>query len=116
MVKCLNPVIYRVGLFYVIFLSIFKMKKLYISFIFSLLTGFSLSVSAQDTTPLKLSLERACTLAVDSNIQIINARIEIEKSHFHEMELKSKLYPTLEGYSNLNYYYAIPKMMMPFIS
>lgn len=113
MVKCLNPVIYRVGLFYVIFLSTFKMKKLYISFIFRLLTGFSLSVSAQDTTTLKLSLERACTLAVDSNIQIINARIEIEKSHFHEMELKSKLYPTLEGYSNLNYYYAIPKMMMP---
>ncbi len=89
------------------------MKKLYIPLIFNLLIGIHSSVLAQDTTPLKLSLNRACTLAIDSNIQIVNARIEIEKSHFHEMESKSKLYPTLDGYSNFNYYYAIPKMMMP---
>jgi outer membrane protein TolC len=90
-----------------------KMKKLYIYLIFSLLLGTTSSTFAQVTTSLKLSLNRACILAVDSNIQIINARIEIEKSHFHEMESKSKLYPTLDGYSNFNYYYAIPKMMMP---
>ncbi len=89
------------------------MKKLYILLIFNLLTGVYSSVFAQETTPLKLSLNRACTLAIDSNIQVVNARIEIEKSHFHEMESKSKLYPTLDGYSNFNYYYAIPKMMMP---
>ncbi len=89
------------------------MKKLYILLIFNLLTGVYSSVFAQETAPLKLSLNRACTLAIDSNIQVVNARIEIEKSHFHEMESKSKLYPTLDGYSNFNYYYAIPKMMMP---
>jgi len=89
------------------------MKKLYILLIFNLLAGVSSSVFAQETAPLELSLNRACTLAIDSNIQVVNARIEIEKSHFHEMESKSKLYPTLDGYSNFNYYYAIPKMMMP---
>lgn len=89
------------------------MKKLYILLIFNLLAGASSSIFAQETAPLELSLNRACTLAIDSNIQVVNARIEIEKSHFHEMESKSKLYPTLDGYSNFNYYYAIPKMMMP---
>lgn len=83
-------------------------KLLFISALF----GMSFSTTAQERT-LKLSLGKACRLAIDSNLQIINARIEIQKNHFQELEAKSKLYPTVEGYSGFNYYYAIPRMMMP---
>jgi outer membrane protein TolC len=88
------------------------MKKLSKLLFISALSGIFFSATAQERT-LKLSLEKACQLAVDSNLQIINARIEIQKNHFQELEAKSKLYPTVEGYSDFNYYYAIPRMMMP---
>jgi outer membrane protein TolC len=89
------------------------MKKLKKVVTFSLLIGLSLNLAAQKNVPVRLSMDRACRLAVDSNLHIINARIEIQKNHFQELEAKSKLYPSLNGYSDFNYYYAIPKMMMP---
>nr|WP_320058563.1 TolC family protein [uncultured Bacteroides sp.] len=89
------------------------MKKFKKVLTFSLLIGLSLNLAAQKNVPIQLSMDRACHLAVDSNLQIINARIEIQKNRFQELEAKSKLYPTLNGYSDFNYYYAIPKMMMP---
>ncbi len=88
------------------------MKKFTKLLFISALSGILFSVNAQERT-LGLSLEKACQLAVDSNLQIVNARIEIQKNHFQELEAKSKLYPTVEGYSDFNYYYAIPRMMMP---
>ena len=88
------------------------MKKFTKLLFISALSGIFLSVNAQERT-LGLSLKKACQLAVDSNLQIVNARIEIQKNHFQELEAKSKLYPTVEGYSDFNYYYAIPRMMMP---
>ncbi|HKJ81902.1 MAG TPA: TolC family protein [Ignavibacteriaceae bacterium] len=80
--------------------------------IINLLTGFALNVAAQNPV-LQLSLDDACKLAIDSNLQIINARIEIQKNHYQELEAKSKFYPTVEGYSDFNYYYAIPQMLFP---
>lgn len=88
------------------------MKKFNKLLIISLLFSICFSAKAQEKT-LQLSLEHACQLAVDSNLQVINARIEIQKNHYQEMEAKSKRYPTLEGHSDFNYYYAIPRMMMP---
>ena len=88
------------------------MKKFTKLLFISALSGIFFSANAQERT-MELSLEKACQLAVDSNLQIINARIEIQKNHFQELEAKSKLYPTVEGYSDFNYYYAIPRMMMP---
>ena len=88
------------------------MKKFTKLLFISALSVILFSVNAQERT-LRLSLEKACQLAVDSNLQIVNARIEIQKNHFQELEAKSKLYPTVEGYSDFNYYYAIPRMMMP---
>jgi len=80
--------------------------------VISILSVFTLALAAQGTTR-RLSLEDACKLAVDSNWQVINARIEIKRTHYQKLEAKSKLYPTLNAYSDLNYYYAIPKTMMP---
>ena len=78
-----------------------------------LISGISLNMFAQGNAPIQLSLNRACQLAIDSNLQIINARIEIQKTHYQKLETKSKLYPTLNGYSNFNYNYAIPQMVIP---
>lgn len=88
------------------------MKKFTKLLFVSALSGIFFSANAQERT-LELSLEKVCQLAVDSNLQIVNARIEIQKNHFQELEAKSKFYPTVEGYSDFNYYYAIPRMIMP---
>lgn len=88
------------------------MKKFTKLLFISTLSGICFSANAQEKT-LELSLKKACQLAVDSNLQIINTRIEIQKNRFQELEAKSKLYPTIEGYNDFNYYYAIPRMMMP---
>ena len=58
-----------------------KIRKL---FLFILISGISLNMFAQGNKPIQLSLNRACRLAVDSNLQIINARIEIQKTHYQE--------------------------------
>ncbi len=88
------------------------MKRMMKLLIVSLLTGCCLSATPQEKT-LQLSLERACQLAVDSNLQVINARIEMQKTYYQELEAKSKFYPAVDGYSDFSYYYAIPRMMMP---
>jgi len=82
------------------------------SLIINTLIAVTLTATGQDRV-VKLSLDEACRLAIDSNLKIINARIETQKIHFQEAEAKSKLYPTIEGYSDFSYYYAIPRMMMP---
>ncbi len=89
------------------------MEKIRKIFLCILISGVSLNMFAQGNAPIQLSLHRACRLAVDSNLQIINARIEIQKTHYQEQETKSKLYPTLNGYSNFNYNYAISQMVIP---
>jgi outer membrane protein TolC len=37
----------------------------------------------------------------------------MQKSAYHLKEVKSKLYPQIEGYSDFSYYYAIPQMLFP---
>lgn len=71
-----------------------------------------LQARAQDTI-INLTLHQACQLGVDNNINVTNAKLETQKSAYQLKELKSKLYPQLEGYSDFNYYYAIPRMLMP---
>ncbi len=88
------------------------MKILIRSLIINILIVVAFTAAGQDRL-VKLSLNKACQLAIDSNLQIINARIETQKIRFQEAEAKSKLYPTVEGYSDFSYYYAIPRMMMP---
>ncbi|MCE1169167.1 MAG: TolC family protein [Sphingobacteriia bacterium] len=88
------------------------MTTLIRSLIINVLLAVALTATGQDRV-VKLSLDEACRLAIDSNLKIINARIETQKIHFQEAEAKSKLYPTVDGYSDFSYYYAIPRMMMP---
>jgi len=71
-----------------------------------------LQVQAQDTI-INLTLHDACQLGVDNNTNVINAKLETKKSAYELKELKSKLYPQIEGYSDFSYYYAIPRMLMP---
>lgn len=72
----------------------------------------AIDVSAQDTF-INLSLKEACIQAVEKNFNVRNAGLEQRKSHYMSDEAKSKLYPQIEGYSNFNYYYSIPKMVLP---
>lgn len=88
------------------------MNKLIKFQIVSILSVCTLTLAAQETT-CHLSLSDACKLAVESNWQVINARIETKKTHNQMLEAKSTLYPTLDAFSDFNYYYAIPKTMMP---
>lgn len=71
-----------------------------------------LQISAQDSTKY-LTLNQACQLGVENNINIVNANLETQKSNYQLKETQSKLYPQLEGYSDFSYYYAIPKMLFP---
>lgn len=52
-------------------------------------------------------------LGINNNTDVTNANLETQKSAYHLKEVKSKLYPQLEGYSNFNYYFAIPQMLFP---
>jgi outer membrane protein len=70
------------------------------------------NVSAQDAI-LKLSLREACNQAVEKNVNVLNAGLEQRKTQYISDEAKSKLYPQIDGYSNFNYYYSIPKMVLP---
>jgi outer membrane protein TolC len=60
-----------------------------------------------------LSLNQACSLAVEKSVQVQNAKLEQQKALFQFKESQSKLYPQLEGYSSFSYYYAIPKLIVP---
>jgi outer membrane protein len=70
------------------------------------------NVLAQDPS-LQLSLREACIMAAEKNINVMNAGLEQRKTHYLTDEARSKLYPQIEGYSNFNYYYSIPKMVLP---
>ena len=70
------------------------------------------NVYAQDTF-INLSLKEACNQAVEKNVNVLNAGLEQRKSHYMSDEAKSKLYPQIDGYSTFNYYYSIPKMVLP---
>ena len=72
----------------------------------------TMQIWAQDTTRY-LSLNQACQLGIDNNVNILNANLETQKTHYQLKETQSKLYPQIEGYSDFNYYYAIPKMLFP---
>ena len=69
-------------------------------------------VVAQDSIT-SVSLSQACRLGIDHNLMITNATLETQKAGYQLKETQSKLYPQLEGYSTFNYYFGIPKILMP---
>jgi outer membrane protein len=71
-----------------------------------------LQVSAQDTIRF-LSLKEACIQGLERNVDVLNARLERQKTHYKSDEAQGKLYPQIDAYSNFNYYYSIPKMVLP---
>ncbi|HEX3007569.1 MAG TPA: TolC family protein [Bacteroidales bacterium] len=71
------------------------------------------SVAVGQDTTLQLSLKQSCQWGVEKNVNVLNAGLEKLKSQYQLKEAQSKLYPQVEGYSNFNYYYAIPKMILP---
>jgi len=88
-----------------------KLKNIIICCLFGLL--IIAQASAQKEETVFLSLHQACRLAVDSNLLVKNAQLETVKTKYQAMESRSRFYPQLEGYSDFNYYYKIPKMVMP---
>ena len=71
-----------------------------------------LQASAQDTATY-LSLKQSCQLGIEKNVNVLNGGLEQQKTTYQLAEAKSKLYPQVEAYSDFNYYYAIPKMVLP---
>jgi outer membrane protein len=69
-------------------------------------------VPAQDTI-MRMSLKQACQLGIERNVNVVNAGLEKQKTRYQVKETQSRLYPAVEGYSNFNYYYAIPKLIVP---
>ncbi|HZK97368.1 MAG TPA: TolC family protein [Prolixibacteraceae bacterium] len=86
-----------------------KIKRL---FTIVLVISGILQARAQDTI-VSLTLHQACQLGVDNNTNVTNAKLETQKSAYQLKEAKSKLYPQIEGYSDFNYYFAIPQMLFP---
>jgi outer membrane protein TolC len=68
--------------------------------------------SAQDTT-MRLTLKQSLQLGLEKNVSIQNAGLEQQKIGYQLTEAQSKLYPQIDAYSNFNYYYAIPKWVIP---
>lgn len=85
-------------------------KKLLVMWIWSIVLTFA--AAAQDST-MYLSLKRSCQLGIEKNVNLQNADLDQQKSHYQLKEAQSKLYPQVEGYSNFSYYYSIPKMIIP---
>ncbi len=71
-----------------------------------------LGIKAQDTL-IGLTLNQACMLGIEKNVNVQNAELDQQKARFQLKEVQSKLYPQVEGYSTFSYYYAIPKMIVP---
>lgn len=69
-------------------------------------------IYAQDST-LYLSLKQSCQMGIEKNADVQNAVLDQRKTAYQFKEAQSKLYPQIEGYSSFNYYYAIPKMLLP---
>jgi len=72
----------------------------------------ALRVSGQDSIQ-SLSLKESCRLGIERNVSILNARLEQTRASYQSREVQSKLFPQVEAYSNFNYYYSIPKMVLP---
>ena len=72
----------------------------------------TLQAYSQNNT-VALSLNQATQLGIERNVNVKNAELETQKSRFQLKEAQSKLYPQIEGYSTLSYYFAIPKMIVP---
>ena len=92
-------------------ISRFIMKTQKVIVLFLLLLGI-LQASGQETTRY-LTLKQSCQLGIENNVNVLNAALENQKANFHIKETQSKLYPQIDAYSNLNYYYSIPKMVLP---
>jgi outer membrane protein TolC len=69
-------------------------------------------ISAQDTT-ICLTIEKACELGIENNVNVKNAELDRQKTRFQLKEVQSKMFPQIEAYSTFSYYYAIPKMIVP---
>ena len=78
----------------------------------ALALGCLFQLSAQDSIRY-LTVNQVCLQAIEKNINVRNAQLEYQKSGYQTKEVRSKLYPQIDGYSNFNYYYNIPKMLMP---
>jgi outer membrane protein len=77
-----------------------------------LLMPGAMQTLAQDSV-VRLSLKESWQLGIEKNVYVQNAGLERQKTYYQLKESQSNLYPQLEGYSNFNYYYAIPKMVIP---
>lgn len=62
---------------------------------------------------MRLSLTQTCKMGIEKNSSVQNAMLEQQKTLYQFRETVSRLYPQIEGYSSFNYYYAIPKMILP---
>lgn len=81
--------------------------------VIAMLAFFSIvHAKAQDTT-MVLSLKQCYELGIEKNVNVQNAGLDQQKNRFQLKEAESSLYPHIEGYSNFNYYFAIPKMVLP---
>jgi outer membrane protein len=87
------------------------MKKQKPIALFLLFLG-TLQVSGQNSLRY-LSLKESCQLGIENNVNVLNAALEQQKTNYRLKESQSKLYPQVEGYSNFNYYYSVPKMVLP---
>jgi outer membrane protein TolC len=86
------------------------MKKLLLIGVLGVMHG---SPGAGQDTVQHLSLKQSCQLGIEKNVNVQNATLEQKKIGYQLKEAQSKLYPQLDAYSNFNYYYAIPKMVIP---
>ncbi len=80
-----------------------------ILFIFCLTTV----LFSQEEAVVRLSLKQACQLGIEQNVKVLNALLENKRTNAQTQETRSWLLPQVEGYSTLNYYYSIPKMILP---
>jgi outer membrane protein len=71
-----------------------------------------LKVSGQEPTQY-LTLKQSCQLGIENNVNVLNAELEQQKTNYRLKEAQSKLYPQVDAYSNFNYYFSIPKMVLP---
>jgi outer membrane protein len=86
-----------------------KKQKAIITFLFLFRV---LHVSGQETIRY-LSLKESCQLGIENNINVLNAALEQQKLNYRSEETRSKLFPQIDAYSSFNYYYSIPKMVLP---
>jgi outer membrane protein len=67
---------------------------------------------SQDTV-MYLSLKQSRQLAIQNNVNVKNADLEILKAKYKVQEVQSNRYPKIEGYSSFSNYFAIPRMIVP---